>query len=446
MIYFLNHFFLILKVISQAEWITCYSIYPDVTTNFDYALHIIDTPDLVDNSEVSEHGNNEIINQIRQLFSLPGEEGVVCLDAVCFLVNAPDARLTPSEKCLLDAIMHWFGEDIKKNICVFVTIAESQKPPILTSLAEVCLPNKINYIFDNLTLFAGKKERENDKYDLWKTGMQSLCSLFENLGIMETKSLKMTSEDLNTMKYFENAVQYLCSLISGGLVKIFVLEEKMSILEKHEKHIQEDIHCIYEVTELAKENIPGKKQNSTYCLTCNYMCHKDCSVSEDNKIKCIVILNGKCTVCPGHCERQLHCNTPYTTRFNSKNIKKTYHEITSANWQFSSKTQALQGMADMVRKIKMAIVQLLVNVNQFNNRLKEITHKNPMETTEYIKCMIKEGTREQKYGYMTRVKILEVCLSELLVKHKELDFLSKEQQSKTSQILGSAISTMYSLV
>lgn len=276
--------------------------------------------------------------------------------------------------------------------------------------------------------------------------MQSLCSLFENLGIMETKSLKMTSEDLNTMKYFENAVQYLCSLISGGLVKIFVLEEKMSILEKHEKHIQEDIHCIYEVTELAKENIPGKKQNSTYCLTCNYMCHKDCSVSEDNKIKCIVILNGKCTVCPGHCEWQLHCNTPYTTRFNSKNIKKTYHEITSANWQFSSKTQALQGMADMVRKIKMAIVQLLVNVNQFNNRLKEITHKNPMETTEYIKCMIKEGTREQKYGYMTRVKILEVCLSELLVKHKELDFLSKEQQSKTSQILGSAISTMYSLV
>lgn len=45
---------------------------------------------------------------------------------------------------------------------------------------------------------------------------------------------------------------------------------------------------------------------------------------------------------------------------------------------------------------------------------------------EYIKCMIKEGMREQKYGYMIWVKILEVCFSELLVKYKEFDFLLKE--------------------
>lgn len=44
------------------EWIICYSIYLDVIINFDYVLYIIDILDLVDNSEVSEYGNNEIIN------------------------------------------------------------------------------------------------------------------------------------------------------------------------------------------------------------------------------------------------------------------------------------------------------------------------------------------------------------------------------------------------
>lgn len=67
--------------------------------------------------------------------------------------------------------MDWFGEDIKKNICVFVNIVELQKFFILILLVEVCLLNKINYMFDNFILFVGKKERENDKYDFWKIGM-----------------------------------------------------------------------------------------------------------------------------------------------------------------------------------------------------------------------------------------------------------------------------------
>lgn len=58
------------------------------------------------------------------MFFLFGEEGVVCLDVVCFLVNVLDVWLMFLEKCLLDVIMYWFGEDIKKNICVFVIIVE----------------------------------------------------------------------------------------------------------------------------------------------------------------------------------------------------------------------------------------------------------------------------------------------------------------------------------
>lgn len=395
------------------------------------------------------------------MFLLPGDKGMACLDAVCFLVKAPDARLTPSQKYILDAILSLFGKDMEDNICICITFAEAQEPPVLASLAKSRLPHKYYFKFNNSALFAGNQGKDDLASGFWKIGMNSFDSFFERLDRMETKSLQMTKEVLKTRQDLENTVHNLQSLITAGIGKISVLEEEMYIFKKHKKQIQENKDFVYEVTEQVqeKEDISGKGQHTTNCLTCNYTCHENCHVRDDSrKSSCSAMdKSGKCKQCPGNCQWQSHHNTPYIIRWVSKKVTKTYREklklYTTAKEQVSSQTEVLQKMAENVKKLEKGIVQLLSKVTECNNKLKEIAlNENPMNTAEYIELMIEGEKRERKSGYMSRIKVLEECRREALIGREATDFLYKAQQTRHSATSkgvttsGSVISSMHSLM
>lgn len=69
---------------------------PRADSRLQYSLNIIDTPGFGDTRGIER--DQATIDQIRQLFSETGAKGVLHLDAVCFIVKAPDARLTVSHK------------------------------------------------------------------------------------------------------------------------------------------------------------------------------------------------------------------------------------------------------------------------------------------------------------------------------------------------------------
>ena len=165
-----------------------------------------------------------------------------------------------------------------------------------------------------------------------------------------------------------------------------------------------------------KEDISGKGQHTTNCLTCNYTCHKKCKIAEDSqKARCVAMDNeGKCKQCPGNCAWQAHNNTAYIIRWVPKKVKKTYREkmklYTTAKDKVSSQTQIIQKMSDNVTELERGIAQLLRSVTNCNNRLKEIAlNENPIDTAEYIDLMIESEKREPKSGYMSRIKVLEEC-------------------------------------
>ena len=63
--------------------------------------------------------DNAIREQIRQYFSDPG--GIQQVDAVCLVVQAPSARLTPIQRYIFKSILSIFGNDIKDNIRIMAT-------------------------------------------------------------------------------------------------------------------------------------------------------------------------------------------------------------------------------------------------------------------------------------------------------------------------------------
>ncbi|XP_048731385.1 uncharacterized protein LOC125648384 isoform X1 [Ostrea edulis] len=427
------------QALSQTEWITCYSIYPDVASKLDHALHIVDTPGFGDTRGVQR--DQEIIDQIREMFLLPGDKGMACLDAVCFLVKAPDARLTPSQKYILSAILSLFGKDMESNICTCITFAEAQEPPVLASLAKSRLPHKTYFKFNNSALFANNEHKDDLAYRFWDIGKRSFDNFFDCLDKMETKSLQMTNEVLKTRQDLENTVHNLQSLITAGMSKISVLEEEMAIFKRHEKEILENKDFVYEVTEQVqeKEDISGRGQHTTNCLTCNYTCHEKCHIPEDSrKDHCVAMSrDGTCTQCPGNCRWQAHHNTPYIIRWVSKKVKKTYREklqrYTSAQENVSTQKQVLQKMTRNIKDLEEGIAILLGTITDCNNKLKEIAlNENPMNTAEYIELMIESEKRERKPGYMDRIRVLEECRQKALIGHEATGFLQKSRQTRRS--------------
>jgi hypothetical protein len=82
-------------------------------------LHIIDTPGFGDTRGIIR--DKAIVDQIREFFTTPGDQGISFLDAVCFVTQAPLARLTPPQRYIFDAILSVFGQDIASNIYVLIT-------------------------------------------------------------------------------------------------------------------------------------------------------------------------------------------------------------------------------------------------------------------------------------------------------------------------------------
>jgi predicted GTPase len=61
-----------------------------------YTINIIDTPGFGDTRGLDH--DKRIVNQIRELFASRGAKGVATIDAVCFILKAPDSRLTSTQK------------------------------------------------------------------------------------------------------------------------------------------------------------------------------------------------------------------------------------------------------------------------------------------------------------------------------------------------------------
>jgi hypothetical protein len=80
---------------------------------------------------------------------------VATIDAVCFILKAPDSRLTSTQKYIFEAILSLFGNDIKDNICTLITFADGQTPPVLAGLQALehkSLPYDLYFTFNNSAL------------------------------------------------------------------------------------------------------------------------------------------------------------------------------------------------------------------------------------------------------------------------------------------------------
>merc|ERR1712048_251033 len=87
---------------SQTDDVTAYFLDPP---ELGYQLTLIDTPGYGDTRGLSQ--DMKITKKIKEFFETEVQE----IDAVCFVIRAPQARLTPTQKYIFAQVLGIFGND-----------------------------------------------------------------------------------------------------------------------------------------------------------------------------------------------------------------------------------------------------------------------------------------------------------------------------------------------
>lgn len=399
---------------SQTEWITTYILRPKKCGRLNFRLNIIDTPGFGDTRGLQR--DQEIVKQIRDLFSGNDLQSISTIDAVCFLAKAPDARLTATQMYIFQSVMSLFGKDIENNICSLITFADGRSPPVLSALAEANLPFGKSFTFNNSGLFAEKDDQnENLSPMFWDMGVRSFQNFFKHLDTVETKSLKLTKDVLDERMRLEMTVRNLQPKLDVGLTMVHRLKQEIKILQDHTSEIENNKDFEYEVTETRqiREELP-KGKHVTNCTHCNYTCHENCIYANDEeKIKCSAMdCKGNCKVCPDKCLWKIHANTPYIFIYQDYKIKKTYTEklqkYKDATGKLPNQEQLLEKMGSELDELIDVVEELMTVIKECNERLAAIALRpNPLTMTEHIDMMIQAEEMDKKEGFLERIKVLQ---------------------------------------
>ncbi|XP_014382612.1 uncharacterized protein LOC102384161, partial [Alligator sinensis] len=408
---------------SQTSEVTIYEVNYRQGFKIPYSLTIIDTPGFGDVRGIAQ--DRLIIKQIREFFSTPGD--IDEIDAVCVVVQASLARLTPAQKYVSDSVLSIFGKDIKDNIQVLVTFADGQTPPVLEAIKTADVPcakdakgTPIHFKFNNSTLYASNAgaDHGSSSFDamFWKMGAMSMKAFFESLFSLESRSLTLTKEVLRERKELEAAVEGLRPQIRAGLTKLEELRKTKKILEQHKDEMEANKDFQYEVdvTVPVQEDISGTGNHIMNCRQCHYTCQYPCAISNWDDLRGCAAIDSNteyCNACHGKSFWKAHFNPKYKWRYETRREKRTFGELKEkyekASGEILSTKNVVEKLSQEYAAVEEILLELIDKSSYSLQRLQKITLKpNPLYTPEYVDLLIMSEQRELKPGYQERIKSL----------------------------------------
>ncbi|CAL8277462.1 unnamed protein product [Lota lota] len=417
---------------SQTSHVTAYKVNYQDGFQVPYSLTLVDTPGFGDTRGIER--DRAITEQIRRLFT--SAEGVCTIDAVCFVIQASLARLTATQKYVFESVLSIFGKDVAENICMLVTFADGHQPPVLEAInaskvpcpkTDIGLP--VHHKFNNSALFADNRsvrdraaedsdeDMEVDNFDamFWAMGAKSMKTFFTALDKMTTRSLQLTKEVLNERRQLEAAVEGLQPQVRAGLAKLEEIRSTQQLIEKHNADItsNENFQIEVEILKPVQITLTKKGEYITNCQQCSVTCHHPCAIADDTKKHgCAAMRDGKCTVCPGNCDWNIHFNQKYRWDYVKEKQKKTVQELKEkyekATKEKITVQQLIENQEEEIANLQDVIMSLMDKSSGCIARLKEIALRpNPLSMPEYIDLLIEGERSEAKEGYLARIQSLE---------------------------------------
>lgn len=378
-------------------------------------IKIIDTPGFGDTRGI------EMDKQITKKIEKKFQTEINQINAICFVAQSSNARLTANQKYIFSSIMDLFGNDVAENFVAMLTFCDGEIPQIINALQEKdsifdkVIP-KIKepwYLkFNNSAIFSVSKDKFNAMF--WELGMESFKNFVMKLNNLSTKSLTLSKAVLSERNNLNLSVENLQIQLQNGLNKMSSIRDLFDQIDSAQKIINgsKNFETITENDKVVKENLPSGTY-TTLCVVCNFTCHQICGIPDDrDKRGCWAISGDYCTQCPSKCHWTNHHNAPYiikTVKVKQKvtleDLKKKYDD---GNKNLSLSQRLMNGMIKEGKEILSKCMNIQENIKDIVNKLARIAlNPNTLNSEEYIELLIRSEKQEQKTGWQKRVDGLE---------------------------------------
>lgn len=401
--------------VSQTSDVTVYNI---KGINGFPPIQIVDTPGFGDTRGIKQ--DMIITSKIETMF----KKSLNSLNAICFVAQSSNARLTVNQKYIFTSVLDLFGEDVKENFIAMLTFCDGGVPQVVASLED---PNCVfsgvipyikkpwYYKFNNSAIFASNREDEFTKM-FFKLGMKSFEDFTKKLIKLPRKSLTQTKQVLDERNRLEKCVEILTIKLRAGLDKVEYIKGILKMVSslKGDLNDSKNFTKVIKTPKIRQVPVPPGNYMTT-CMTCSTTCHKYCCIADDgDKSGCACITNNYCVRCKGRCHWTQHKNRPYYYEdyleeeiVTLDELKKKYCDSKS---DLDTKTQLLMGAKNDLINLNIECINTQDLITKSINRLQEIAlNKTVFESSEeHIELLIENEKSEHKEGWQTRIEGLEL--------------------------------------
>jgi hypothetical protein len=330
--------------------------------------------------------------------------GIQQLEAVCFVVQSSLSRLTATQQYIFDSILSIFGQDIKDNIRLMVTFADGALPPVLGAVKEAGIPSPmdpstglpLHHKFNNSIFFTSNKgDRQTNEFNrtYFDMAVEGFDKFFDDLSLMEAKSLTLTREVLEERKRLEALVEGLQLRTQIKLARIDEFEQIKKILTDNQDQMDANKAFEFETLVPKSTDISGTGQFTTNCQNCRTTCHFPCEQAHDeDKHRCSVMdPNGSCRICK--CPWNEHFNQKYRYEMVKEKVKRSSDAIRQqyqgAKNEAITNEQLLKNIQKEIDKYESQLMELMQSTYPCIQRLDEIALRpHPFSAPDCIDLMI----------------------------------------------------------
>nr|XP_029501000.1 uncharacterized protein LOC115116649 [Oncorhynchus nerka] len=424
---------------SQTVVVTSYELYNQPGFQIPYSLTVIDTPGFGDTRGMAH--DKLLIQMLKDFLCNP--LGINHIDAVCFVVQAPLVRLSPSQRYIFDSILSIFGKDVAENILMLVTFVDGKHIPVLEAINAANLPCKkdkkglpTHFKFNSSFLFLKETENSSEEDDSdddhkaqcpeqWRSTFKEMKKFFQALESIESKDVTLTMKVLEERELLEKTMTRLTPQITAGLSKLSEIQSFKQCLENEDENMKQNKNFEAEVNVLQVKRSRLSQDFATNCKICNFTCHTCCFLPMEDDINSCAVMDddGNCTICPGKCSSSDHDREKVLLTYETKTEKKTVQGMKDnfmKAWDKSMETkEMLDKLEDEFHMIKDALMNLIKKSSDCLKRLNDVALKpSSLSTVEYIEIIIRTEEEERKPGFEDRIVELKKMKGEFTILDK----------------------------
>lgn len=311
------------------------------------------------------------------------------LTALVLVLNGTQARLTINIKNVLERFRDRIPDVLYRNVLVILTNCASHT----VNFGSVKLLNHAPIFHMQNSAFSSDAQTwTSQTRDIlqrdWIISMQTMNEFIKTLLTLTPVS----TESLSEMNDDKNAIRSVLHESRLMIMELQHIEDELAALEQasniYSANIEKYASTSGQPTKSIQVNeITVTSYHNTICLKCNTVCHERCSLTETTRVgervfrRCTVIVNGRCTVCPGKCSYDIHYhdrrlikNVPRTLKVAISSMANKYTEARKDKAACETKCETVQETKRMIEqslqeqfsKVRDACLRVKKNCKGFN--------------------------------------------------------------------------------